>query len=345
MIYLAITIDTECDKGPGWLIQRPLRFRSVVEGIPERLEPIFREFGARATYLLSPEVMQNDECVTILQEANQRGAELGTHLHGEFIEPHTVLEADTTWAMQNTYSREVEAKKLENLTHLFVDRFGYSPRSFRAGRFGIGRNTLSILSKLDYWVDSSVAPFSQWADKGGSVEFFGVPSQPYFPSNESYKLRGSLPILEVPVTTGNSWYDYFPQSILRLIPRYPRLWGGLTKRLGMRSKLKVSWLRPTFPSISFDDIRNLLLTQLNRYNNGNVFLVMMFHNVDIVPGCSPYAQNENDAKLFIKRLIQTLEFAQRRQIHFVTLSEIRELFAGIHVRPANRSLDEIATYA
>lgn len=344
MIYLAITIDTECDKGPGWLIQRPLRFRSVVEGIPERLEPIFREFGARATYLLSPEVMQNDECVAVLKKANYHGAELGTHLHGEFIEPHTVFETDTTWVMQNTYSREVESKKLKNLTQLFIDRFGYSPRSFRAGRFGIGQNTLPILANLGYWVDSSVAPFSQWADKGGSVEFFGVPTQPYFPSDENYKRRGSLSILEVPVTTGNSWYDYFPQSILRLIPRYPKLWGGFTKQFGMKSKLKVSWLRPTFPSISFDDIRNLLLTQLNRYNNGNVFLVMMFHNVDIVPGCSPYAHNESDAKLFLRRLAQTLEFVQHCQAHFVTLSEMRDLFTGRHTKPATSRLAEIAAH-
>lgn len=344
MIYLTVTIDTECDKGPEWLIQRPLQFRGVVEGIPERLEPIFSEFGARATYLLSPEVMQNDESVAVLKNANYNGAELGTHMHGEFIEPNTKFDTDTTWAMQNTYSQDVERKKLENLTQLFTDRFGYAPRSFRAGRFGIGRHTLPILSKLGYWVDSSVAPFAQWADKGGNVEFFGVPTQPYFPSEENFKVRGSLPILEVPVTTGNSWYDYLPEPILRAIPRYPKIWGGLIKLLRIKSKMKVCWLRPTFQSISFEDIRKLMLSYLNRFNNEDVFFVMMFHNVDIVPGCSPYAQNENDTKQLLERLTKTLEFAQLHNAQLVTLSEIRGLFAGRQAKSVPSGLDEAVSH-
>lgn len=87
-----------------------------------------------------------------------------------------------------------------------------------------------------------------------------------------------------------------------------------------------------------------MLAQLNRFNNGNVFFVMMFHNVDIVPGCSPYAQNENDAKLFLRRLTQTLEFAQQHRAHFVLLSEIRDLFTGRHAKPANSSPAEIAAH-
>lgn len=344
LIYFVVSIDTECDKGPGWLIQRPLQFRAVLEGIPKRLEPVFREFGARATYLLSPEVLRNDECVAILKDVNRDGAELGTHLHGEFIEPHTIFDTDGTWVMQNTYSREVEASKLDNLTQLFRYRFGYSPRCFRAGRFGIGRNTLPILSNLGYWVDSSVAPFAQWADKGGNVEFFGVPTQPYFPSEENYKVRGSLPILEVPVTTGNSWYDYLPQPILRAIPRYPRIWGRLIKRLGIKSKMKVCWLRPTFQSISFEDICRLMLSYLNRFKNDDVFFVMMFHNVDILPGCSPYAQNENEAKQLLERLAQILEFTQLHNAKFVTLSEIRCLFAGRQARPVCSDLDELVSH-
>lgn len=190
-LYLSITIDTECDKGPGWLIQKPLKFRSTIDGIPNILEPIFQQFGAKATYFLSPEVIQNDECVSVLKDVQKSGAELGTHLHGEFIEPHTKLDTDATWEMQSTYTRDIEYQKIKNLTTLFKEKFGYDPTSFRAGRFGIGKNTLPILADLGYTIDSSVAPYCMWKDKGGFIEFFGVPTQPYHPDINDPKKKES----------------------------------------------------------------------------------------------------------------------------------------------------------
>ena len=36
-IYLCVSIDCECDKGPGWRLQKPLSFSGVYEGIANRL--------------------------------------------------------------------------------------------------------------------------------------------------------------------------------------------------------------------------------------------------------------------------------------------------------------------
>ena len=85
-ISLAITIDTECDKGPGWRVRQPLGFRNVLEGVPGRLQPIFERWGVKPTYLLSPEVLLHDGCVGLFRGLNDR-VELGTHLHSEFVGP------------------------------------------------------------------------------------------------------------------------------------------------------------------------------------------------------------------------------------------------------------------
>ena len=65
--YLCVTIDTECDKGQGWRTQRPLAFAGVLEGVGRRLQPLFAEYRAKPTYLLSPEVMRDAASVELLR--------------------------------------------------------------------------------------------------------------------------------------------------------------------------------------------------------------------------------------------------------------------------------------
>jgi hypothetical protein len=320
-IYFAITIDTECDKGPQWLIQRPLAYRSVLHGIPERLEPLFRSAGAPATYLLSPEVMEIDACVEVFNDAARHGAELGTHLHGEFIEPMSDINAAKTAMMQNSYPREVEAEKLRNLTDLFVRKFGYQPTSFRAGRFGIGRHSLPILAELGYTVDSSVAPFTHFRDEGGEVSFYGAPVQPYFPDRNDFLRRGSMPILEVPVTIGDTLWSALPSGILRTVPNYPRLWRMPYKLL--KQQLRPTWLRPTWSSV--EKLKSLIEGAVRNAGRSPVFLIMMLHNVEVEPACSPYAQTERDVENYLRRMKEVIDHVASISGEFITLSEVPAL--------------------
>jgi hypothetical protein len=82
---LVITIDTEIDRSRDWSIANPPSFRSVLEAIADRLTPLFSRYGARPTYLLSPEVIEDDACVRCLR--GLANVELGTHLHGDFVDP------------------------------------------------------------------------------------------------------------------------------------------------------------------------------------------------------------------------------------------------------------------
>jgi len=177
-IYLCVSIDCECDKGPGWKTRKPLSFAAITSGIGERLQPLFRRYGAKPTYLLSPEVIRDPASVETLALIASE-CELGTHLHGEFAEPGA-FEPEVTSAFQCHYDRATEQEKLRGLTALFADAFLAKPRSFRAGRFGIGPHSLGILADLGYAVDSSVTPFKDWAQAGApEAAFRGAPTQPY----------------------------------------------------------------------------------------------------------------------------------------------------------------------
>jgi hypothetical protein len=319
-ICLAVTVDTECDKGPGWTIQRPLRFRSVTEAIPGRLEPIFHEHGARGTYLLSPEVIRDEASALALRSAGDNGAELGAHLHGEFIGGSAEEEAGVTWEMQSSLSAAEEEEKLTALTDLFEKTFGRKPTSFRAGRYGIGANTLPALARLGYTVDSSVVPYTRWKDRGGEVSFFGCPVEPYAPAAADPLREGALPILEVPVTMGDTLWEKVPRPLLRTVTDYSRLWNLPINLLGLKERFRPVWLRPTWSTA--EEMESLIRKKAGGSGKGPVVLVMMFHSVEFQAGCAPASVSEGAVEEFCGRLGRVLEFVRGLGGRFVTLAEV-----------------------
>ena len=104
--YLCVSIDTECDKGKGWLSKKPMAFAGIHDGVMKRLQPLFAKFAAKPTYLLSPEIMRDAACVEALKTI-EPSCELGTHLHGEYAEPGA-FEPDMTKDFQRDYPPDVE---------------------------------------------------------------------------------------------------------------------------------------------------------------------------------------------------------------------------------------------
>ncbi|APS00111.1 hypothetical protein [Pajaroellobacter abortibovis] len=312
-LFLCISIDCECDKGLRWQVQKPISFRGIWEGIQSSLQPLFEHYRAKPTYLLSPEVIQDEQSAEMLMSLGKR-AELGTHLHGEWLDPNA-FEPNETDTLQCEYTPEEEYLKLEGLTSLFSSTFSYRPTSFRAGRFGIGKHSLGFLERLGYMVDSSVTPFLDWSSIGGRT-FKNAPTQPYYPSYQSpdhalLAPQGEASILEVPVTI-------LPHPLMH-IP-----WLGSI----LESRLRARWLRPTWSSIRglahlAQDVirRNQTLVPLRP-----IVLNAMFHNVEVVPGASPYAQNKREAKAVLRRLEELIRFASYQQIPMIGLTDVRELW-------------------
>jgi hypothetical protein len=303
--FLCVSIDCECDKGPAWRTRRPLAFDGVHMGIAERLHPLFRSLGAKPTYLLSPELLRDARCVERL--ASLDGCELGTHLHGELAEPGA-FEPDVTDAVQRDYPFEVERAKLTWLTDAFRTAFGRAPRSFRAGRFGIGANTVSLLDALGYAVESSVTPHVDWSDVSAGLSFVNAPTQPYHPDPRDPSRPGDGKLLEVPVTI-------LPSALSRV------------PLLGKR--LEARWLRPTRTSgdALVGIARETLESERRARPERPVVLNAMFHNVEVVAGASPYAATDDDAQRIVDRLGTLLEWARREDIACVPLGEVPGLLS------------------
>jgi hypothetical protein len=249
--------------------------------------------------------MEGPRSVEIFKDVEKEGAELGTHLHGEFLEPDRKARPPTTSEKATDYDDTTEWAKLKNLTELFKDVFGHPPLSHRAGRFAASLRTLLYLEKLGYRVDSSFTPFSSVS----GVDHGRSPVVPYRPSKRDPYVPGDMEIWEVPITV-------YPKNryLHRWIPKVPirRL------RRWLRGKFGTVWLRPT--TAGPEDTR-WLVERMERVMKDRTVLVMMFHNVELIPNLSPY-----DAERVIKNLQFMLSFLKSRGYTPITLSGIPELF-------------------
>ncbi len=298
-----------------------MKFNSVIHGIPNVLSPLFSSYGIKPTYLLSPEVIRDKESRSTL--ASVKGAELGTHLHGEFIDPHAEYDCDRTKIPQFEYGYEIEKEKLLGLTSLFTESFGRKPLSFRAGRWGISSHTLRILQDLEYQVDSSVAPFSNQVFANSRINFWGAPVQPYYPSYKNFRRKGKMSILEVPATCLVPGLLNFPSQLISPFNEKNRLHRRILRRFGVIPK--PIWLRP-FKSSSEEIRRGIESLVQARRNDPFIVLNMMFHSNEIEIGGSPYVSDEGDLENYRTSLVEIFDFLKDRfQFDGITLSDTKEL--------------------
>ncbi|MBI3875362.1 MAG: methyltransferase domain-containing protein, partial [Verrucomicrobia bacterium] len=301
---IIVTIDTECDKSPNWNCRRPLGFESVETGIGLRLQPLFASFGIRPVYFLSPEVLCHRDSCSLLRSL--RDVELATHLHGDFIVPQI-----ETWDfggsvaddMQFEYGPELEREKLATLTEMFAQQIGARPRSFRAGRFGVSAHTGRILRDLGYVADSSITPHIAWTDKQGNrvPDFRSLPEWPYFVGAEGNLWQpGNSALLEVPVT---------------ILPA-----GAVPSN----NAAEPVWFRPWYSDAdTLCRVMDHVLSQPARTGVRRP-LVMMFHNVEVVAGASPYPQTEADVNRFLDQLKRVFDHAAKRGVRACTLAEYHD---------------------
>ena len=309
-----MTIDCERDKGPHWRVRRPATFRGIHEGIGARLAPLFRHYGVKPTYLMSPEVMRDDAAAARMAQL-ARGAELGTHLHAEYVGPDLDEDAESS-TFQAALAPAVERAKVEALTSLFVHTFGTRPRSFRAGRFGIGGASLGILADLGYTVDSSVTPFVDWSGAGpGAPDFRQAPFIPYHPDPHAPAIAGQASGVGDPGDDSPAACT----SVTRL-------------RRFLARHLRPRWLRPTWGSAGAlidlaRDVWNEAPPRAAATRASPPIWNVMFHNVEVVAGASPYSATEDRAQAILGRLAQLLGFARAAGARSVGLGDVPELLS------------------
>jgi hypothetical protein len=319
-IPLIVSLDTEED---NW---NRSRTDVTVENIRElrRQARFFERLRVRPTYFTSYQVAIDPCAAAVMREvADASRGEIGAHLHPWNTPPLTEAFVPRN-SMAKNLSPDLQLAKLRTLTEALQGAFGRRPTAFRAGRYGIGPDTIAALVTCGYRVDSSVTPFVSLEAVEDGPTFVGAPIVPYRvgPDRDVRHPAPDGPILEVPLSNGFSRGPFsFFDRVTRLFEAAPFRWvrlPGIAARTGLVRRLMLS---PEFQSVD-----QMLTLSARLLEHGARHLHISWHTPSLKPGLSPFTATAAD----VERLYATIDayvdrLARLTPFQFMTVSEAAAL--------------------
>lgn len=294
--HLVVVVDTEEEF--DWSHPGDPRACSVdaVAALPD-LQELCAASGIVPTYVLTWPVLASDRAMSLLEPWWRQGeAEFGLHLHAWVTPPFGEPSGET---FQANLSPDLEWAKLAQMRDGFLARFGVRPRVHKAGRYGIGRQTLGALVDLGIEIDTSLSPPFDYAALGGP-DFRATGSWP------AWLVPGRL--LSIPTTGGYIGpLAGLGQGRAAVDPLLRRL------RLCRRQRLSPE-------GASFAALRALTLGLLAL---GVRDFTLSLHSPSLEPGRTPYVRDMADRRALLATCRQYFAwFRDRLDGCFARLSDV-----------------------
>lgn len=323
---LVVTIDTEED---NWGQHRSGITCDNIKAIP-KLQEIFDSHGVLPTYLVTYQVCRQKEATDILSSIRERGkCEIGAHLHPWNTPPETESFTERNSMLKNLPA-ELQLAKLRSLSTKIEEEFGISPQSFRAGRWGLGPETVDALIECGYTVDTSVTPTISWANDGDGPVYEETLKNPYY-LHPTVRKKTEKALLEIPATIGyNRWPFEFWNNIFKIAQSKWLRPFRLTGILNRTSILRKIWMSPE--GMSVEDMISLadILIKHDRQ-----VINLSFHSNTLLAGKTPFVKTAEDADNFLRRIDQFLHYLRSAtQLQSLPLSQAA---AQIAIYPTKRN--------
>ncbi len=316
----AVVVDAEEDF--DWSL--PLRSTAHSTGCMgniRELQQIVGAYGIVPSYLLTYPVLDDDDVVRILLRQLDRGqCDVGVQLH-PWVNPPFDGKDGRGMSFCGNLAAGLEERKLVALKRRFVERFGRAPRLYRAGRYGLGPDTASLLEKHGFTVDTSLAPRTDATGEGGPDH-----SRHDF---EAFWFGERRRLLELPLCRSVvGWggmlappaYRALARATWRSTPARRRI-AGLVTRLRFAERITLS------PEGNDPAAMLRLLRRLRA--RGQTAFALSFHSSSLAVGRNPYVRTRTELHGFYDRLSALLEaMAGRMQIRFVSLAELPRYLGG-----------------
>ncbi len=313
-----LSVDTEEDFEWGGDFARDQHGLASVPALAEG-QRFFESAGVAPCYFVDAPIAASDVAVEILRPALDAGkAEIGVHLH-----PWVTAPFDEALNNRNSYAgnlpAETERAKLETMTLLFAERFGKAPRAYRAGRYGIGPNTLGLLDELGYVIDSSMrSQFDYRADGGPDFRRSSLRAHWTGPKRA---------MLELPLTS------VFVGSAARC---GPRLYHRLELLPTARALLARTGLMQRVPLTPEDVPAALACDAIDvAMEIGLPVLTMSFHSPSLAIGHTPYVRDASGLARLYAWFDRVFNHCAKRSIAAATPESVYE--AALQSRAACHS--------
>jgi len=291
---LCVIVDTEEEFDWNKFSSNALSVTNI--GHQEVLQYIYDDFGIIPTYAVDYAVASQENGYRPLREfLMDKKCEIGSHLH-PWINPPITEEICAKNSYPCNLESNLEFSKIKELTDVITDKFEVRPILYKAGRYGVGRNTISSLEALGYLIDCSVLPGTDLRPQQGP-NFSDFSGDPYWIASTS--------LMEIPVTTG------FPGVLgSRKATVYPWLhsrWGERARLPSIFARTRLlDRIRLTPEGISLREAKRLTrhLTADRHFQ----LLTLTYHSSSLGVGNTPYVRDQTDLSKFIAWIKDYLEF-------------------------------------
>jgi hypothetical protein len=260
-----------------------------------RLQRVLDQFGIRPVYAVDYPIATQEESAAALREIHGSGrAEIGAHLH-PWVSPPFEEEVTARNSYPGNLPRELERAKLAGLADAIERSLGARPRSYKAGRYGFGGNTASILAELGFEADlSPCPPFDFGADGGPDWSSSGV---------EPFWLDAQRRLLSVPTTGAFVGFLHGFPELYRIAARPALSWArlpGILSRLGALERLRLT--PEGFLPRHHRRITRALLAR------GVRTFTFSLHSPSVKPGCTPYVRSDRELEDFLDSCRRYFDF-------------------------------------
>lgn len=251
-------------------------------------QEIFDIHGLRPIYLIDYAVASQPAGYEPLRRIlDRQGCVIGAHLHPWINPPHKEEISERT-SFAGNLPPDLEYCKLRVLTETIEQNLGIRPLFFKAGRYGLGPDTVGALRRLGFKVDFSIMPLADMRPKGGP-DFRFAQACPY--------RTGEGEILSLPMTRG---------QVGALAPLPPRTHAALHSEPGLRARLPgilsrthlLNTVTLTPEGVTAREQIALLQAMLDR---GHRTFVLHYHSPSLGM-FTPYVQNQADLEAFLENI-------------------------------------------
>lgn len=239
-------------------------------------------FGIRPVYLVDHPVAADAAAVDVLRPLMEAGeCEIGAQLH-PWVNPPFDEALTVANSFVGNLPQGIERAKLAALTDTITHGFGRRPLTYRAGRYGIGRNTARLLEETGYRLDVSVRALFDYSHEGG-------PDFSHRAADPTWAGPARL-LLELPLTSvlAGAARRLGPRAYA-MAGRVPRL-RGLLARGGLIERIAL-----TPEGTSLADARRAIRTLVE---DDTRLISISFHSPSVEPGHTPYVRDADDLARF-----------------------------------------------
>lgn len=281
---LIVVIDTEEEFDWSSPPDRKANSVTAMEKV-YRIQDIFDEYQIKPCYVIDyPIASQATGYEPLLEIFNQGNCEIGAHLH-PWVNPPFEEELNTYNTYPGNLDKQLEYVKLKILTEQIQKVFNFSPNIYKAGRYGVGKNTTEILAKLGFDIDLSICTSYDYQADGGP-DFSDAHAEPFWfgPDNK---------MLEIPLSgafVGSA--GQYSKKIYNLAENFNFIKArGILSRLNIVDRLMLS------PE-GYTPKEHIKLTRF-LYNKGVRTFTWNLHSPTVVPGMTQYTQNKKELTVFL----------------------------------------------